>query len=366
MNTPEPVPFVSVIMPVRNEEVFICRSLGAVLAQDYPADWLEVLVVDGRSDDQTVPIVQGMVAHDSRVRLLVNPGRIQARAMNIGLAAARGEVIVRVDGHTVIAPDYVSRCVDHLYQTGATTVGGPLHAIGITEWGRALAAAYRSRFGVSSRYKVSRRAEYVDMVHMGAWRRDVFTQVGLFDEDLTVNEDYEHNYRIRKAGGRVYLSPDIRSDYYGRQSPGGLWQQFFRYGRGKFKMLVKHPASTLPRHLAAPAFVAVAVGGAMLCPFSGMIRRLWQTALFSYALLDGAASVQAAARDDWKLLPRLPFVFICMHTAWGSGFWVEALRLMFSRTPRKESAESTGCCTAAGGGICRVPHKAPPSTLNQE
>lgn len=320
-------PFVSVIMPVRNEGPFIARSLGAVLAQDYPANRLEVLVLDGRSEDDTVAVVRAL--SDPRVCVLDNPGRLQACALNLGLAAARGEIIVRVDGHTLIAPDYVRRCVHHLVHSGAETVGGPQVVSGITPWGWAVAAAYRSRFGISSRYKISRRAEYVDTVHMGAWRRDIFARVGGFDESLAINEDYELNYRIRKAGGRVYLSPDIRSAYYGRQTPGELGRQFFGYGRGKFQMLLKHPASTLPRHLAAPALVAALIGGALLGPFVGAIRWLWVGVLAAYGLANGAASVQAAAgRRDVRR--RLPFVFACMHLAWGSGFWIEALRTVVS------------------------------------
>ncbi len=321
-------PLVTVVMPVRNEAAFIRRSLGAVLAQDYPPDRLEVLVVDGDSTDATVAIVQAVAATGGCVQVLRNPARIQARALNIALDAARGDVIVRVDGHTVIAPDYVSQCVYYLRVTGADNVGGLQRGAGLTPWGRAVAAAYRSPFGVPSRFRVGSRAGTVDTVYMGAWSRDVFERVGRFNESMAVHEDYEFNYRIRRAGGRVYLSPDIHSTYYGRQTPGELWQQFFRYGEYKTTMLHRYPASVRWRHLAAPGLVMALAAGALLAPFQRRIARGWRLLVIGYGVVNAAASLRAAAREGWDLLVRLPVVFACMHFAWGCGFWLSACRLI--------------------------------------
>lgn len=315
---------VSVVMPIYNEAQFIQRSLAAVLSQDYPD--LEVLIVDGLSTDGTPDRVRAMIAANPRARLLTNPGRIQSCALNIGIQAAQGDVIVRVDGHTVIASDYVSQCVRALQETGADTVGGPMRCVGITPMGWAIAAAYRSPFRVPSRVAISRRAEYVDTVYMGAWPRSVFERVGGFDETLAVNEDYELNYRIRKAGGRVYLSPDICSEYYGRQTLRALWQQFFLYGRWKLRMLLKSPASTRLRHLVAPAFVAVLIGGAALALLIPFAAWMWVSILASYLLANATASIRQASRDGWSLLPRLPLVFACIHLAWGIGFWAEIVQ----------------------------------------
>ncbi|HVO71726.1 MAG TPA: glycosyltransferase family 2 protein [Aggregatilineaceae bacterium] len=336
MSTVESWPFVTVVMPVRNEAALIQPSLGAVLAQDYPADRIEVLVVDGESTDETLSIVQAIAAVDVRVRVLSNPGWIQARALNIGLDTARGEVIVRVDGHTIITPDYVWQCVSLLRTTGASNVGGPQRCVGVTAWGRAIAAAYRSPFGVPSRFRVSRRAAYVDTVYMGAWPREVFERVGRFDETLAVHEDYEHNYRIRRAGGRIYLSPDIRSEYYGRQTPGALGRQFFRYGGEKLQVLLRYPASARPRHLVAPAWVAAVVGGAILAPLHRHLARLWGVVLLGYAVANAVASVRTAARDGRDLLPRLPVVFACMHVSWGVGFWLEGFRCVIRAMAKRK------------------------------
>ncbi|NLX11037.1 MAG: glycosyltransferase family 2 protein [Chloroflexi bacterium] len=325
------LPLVSVIMPVYNEESFIRRSLGAVLAQDYPPDRIEVLVVDGLSTDRTARLVQDIAAQDGRVQIIPNPDRIQAQALNRALDAARGTVIVRVDGHTIIAPDYVRRCVAHLHATGADNVGGPQRFAATTAMGRAIAAAYRSPFSVPSRFTISDRAEFVDTVYLGAWPRSVFERVGRFDGRLAVNEDYEFNYRIRKAGGRIYLAPDIQSQYYGRQTLAALGRQYLRYGRWKFRVLAQHPASIRPRHVVAPAFVAALVGGAILARLGRNWARLWQATIISYVVANAAASIRLAARTDRDLLPRLPVVFGCMHIAWGSGFWIEALGWLASR-----------------------------------
>lgn len=333
-----PPPFVSVIMPVRDEAAFIRHALDAVLAQDYPVERMEVLVVDGRSTDRTRDLVREIAGHVPRVHVLDNPGVIQAQALNIGLAAARGEVIVRVDGHTIIAPDYVRQCVRSLQDTGADTVGGPLRSVGITPLGRAIAVAYRSPFGVPSRYRISHRAEIVDQVYLGAWPREVFERVGTFDPALAVNEDYEHNYRIRKAGGRVFLTPAILSAYYGRQTLSELWRQYVRYGRGKLRVIAKYPASTRLRHLVAPLFVLVLIAGGVLALFSARIAQLWGAVVFAYGIANGAASLRQARRARGGVLFRLPFVFAVMHIAWGAGFWIELTHLLWLRIVRRQRA----------------------------
>jgi succinoglycan biosynthesis protein ExoA len=311
-------------MPVRNEAEIIERALGAVLAQDYPAACMEVVVVDGLSTDQTVALARSAADGDPRVKVLTNPGRIQSCGINVGLRAARGDVIVRVDGHTIIARDYLSWCVYHLRETGAECVGGPLRFTGLTPTGKAIAAAYRSPFCVPSRYRISRRAEYADTVYLGAWPRHVFDQIGGFDEALAINEDYEFSYRIRRAGGRIFLTPDIYSDYYGRQTFRALWRQFFHYGRWKLRMLARYPDSVRPRQVIAPAFVAALTGGALLAPLNRRIARLWALVVISYGIANLVASLKQVRRDGYDRFPRLPAVFACVHLGWGSGFLIEA------------------------------------------
>jgi hypothetical protein len=159
--------------------------------------------------------------------------------------------------------------------------------------------------------------------------------VGGFDAALGGNEDYELNYRLRRAGRRVYFAPDIRSLYFGRQSLPALWRQFCRYGGWKFAVLRRHPWSVRPRHLAAPALVAAVVTGAVLAPIHRGIARGWRRLLTGYGLAAALASLVEArrSRGGLRLLVRLPLVFTCMHLAWGSGFWVTALRWLGDRSP---------------------------------
>ncbi|HVU11789.1 MAG TPA: glycosyltransferase family 2 protein [Phototrophicaceae bacterium] len=314
-------PLVTVIMPVRNEAEWIARSVGAVLAQDYPPEQVEILLADGCSDDQTVSIVQGL-RDASRVRVLANPQRIQSAGLNRALAAASGDVIVRVDGHTVIAPDYLRCCVETLRLTGAECVGGSIEPVGLTTMGRIIAAASKSPFAVPTIFRVSRRSQDVDTVYLGAWPRRVFDAGLRFDENLIANEDYEFNYRLRHAGGHIFFSTELCSEYHGRQSLPALARQYFRYGFWKPKTLIKHPSSLRLRQLAAPALIAFLILCVFLSGLNPTIRVLGLSGAALYLVTNLAFSLSVAWRDNWWMLPRLPLVFLTIHLCWGSGFWL--------------------------------------------
>lgn len=326
-------PLVSILLPVRNEAAFIERCLGAVLAQDYPADRLEILVADGESDDGTPGIIRAMPGGE-RVRIVPNPARIQAAGLNLLIREAKGDVLVRVDGHTIIAPDYVRACADALRETGAWNVGGPMLATGTTPMGRAIAAAGASPFAVPSAFHTSQRAAFTDTVYLGAWPRWVFERVGGYNEAFAVNEDYELNVRIRQAGGRIYLTPAIRSTYYGRQTPGALARQYWRYGQSKIKTLKAHPGSLRPRQLAAPALVAALALGGPLALVSRPIRVLFALLVIAYTTANLLASLRVASRSGWGFFPRLPAVFATMHFSWGAGFWAGLGRSLLARPPQ--------------------------------
>jgi glycosyltransferase involved in cell wall biosynthesis len=315
-------PFVTIIMSIRNEAAYIRRSLGAVLAQDYPLERMEVLVVDGMSADGTREAVEELASthpHIS-VRLLDNPARIVPTALNIGLRHARGEVIIRVDGHCEIAPDYVRHCVEILERTGADCVGGPIVTVGESLIARAIALAQSSLFGVGGvafRTRVN-RAGYVDTVPFGAYRRQVFDSIGLFDEELVRNQDDEFNFRLTQAGGRIWLDPSIRSVYYSRTSLRGLWRQYFQYGFYKVRVIQKRKGVPSWRHLVPGAFV-LGLGGSVLLALLTH-QPLWALSVaLPYAVANGVASLWAARRD-WKVLPLLPAAFATLHLAYGLGF----------------------------------------------
>ena len=265
------VPFVTVVIPMRNEEHEIGRCLESVLANDFPLESLEILVADGMSSDKSAEIVQEYARKYACIRLLVNPRRIQSAALNIGIGEAKGDIIVRMDAHSTYDGDYISRSVHLLQTTEAINVGGVQKAIGTTYLTRAIALATTSGYGIGdAKFRYARQPLWVDTVYLGAWWKDALESVGGFDESLPVNEDYELNYRLRKSGGKILFSPSVVSSYRVRKSLFGLAKQYARYGYWKVRMLSSHPESIRWRQLIPPGFVIGLLGSAVLVPF------IWQ------------------------------------------------------------------------------------------
>jgi len=331
------LPFVSVVIPIRNEAAFLSESLGAVLAQDYPADRMEVIVVDGDSTDGTQKILQHY--HESRppVVVLSNPARIVPAALNIGIRHARGEIIVRVDGHTVIAPDYVKQCVEFLKRGDADNVGGPMRPKGRSYFGRAAALATTCPFGIgNSRFHYTERELFTDTVYLGAYRREIFDRIGLFDEEFICNQDYELNYRLRAAGGRILCTPQIRSIYYCRESLPAIWRQYFHYGFWKVRTLRKHPRSLQLRQLAAPVMVLAILGCGILGFLFPPTWYLLASGAIAYLGLGGVFALQKAIGAGTPgLWPGVVVTFLTIHLAWGSGFWAGVLGTLFPAEAEK-------------------------------
>lgn len=246
-----PLPTVTVALPVLNEEATIGACLDAVLAQTYP-NVVEVLVVDGGSTDRT----RDLAARRPGVRVVDNPRRIQAAALNIALTEAKGEVLVRVDGHCLVAVDYVERCVEVLSSTGAAMVGGSMAPVGRSARQRGIAAAMSSRIGAGpARFHTSGPAGWVDTVYLGAYRVAAALEAGGYAEDQAVNEDAELAVRMRRVGG-IRFDPTIRSVYEPRDRLAALAKQYFRYGAGRAATIRKHPSSIAPRQLAPLGLLA--------------------------------------------------------------------------------------------------------------
>ena len=315
------LPSVSVILPIRNEERHIEACLERLLTQDYPSERLEVLVVDGRSDDGTLEVVRLVQARHPEfdLRLLDNPERTVPPGLNAAIRASTGEVIIRMDGHTVPAADYVSACVAALRASGAANVGGVIEPVGTTPFGRAVALASAHRLGAGdAKYRVGGKPGYVDTGPFGAFRREVFERVGLFDESLVRNQDYELNVRIRASGERVYLDPAIRSAYTPRDGVPALWGQYFQYGWWKVETLRRHPRSLRWRQLVPPAFV---VGLAILA-----LAAPWSAPAAVAAALGAAAYLAVVVVTSWGLarelrqVARVALAFTVIHVAFGAGF----------------------------------------------
>jgi succinoglycan biosynthesis protein ExoA len=317
------LPFVSIVIPMRNEAAHLGRCIDAILAQDYPANRFEVIVVDGESDDNSLDVLR---AYGGRVRILHNPARIVPTAMNIGIRAAQGQIVARIDAHTVIEPDYIRIGVETLERSGADNVGGPMHAVGGGAFGDAVALAMSSRFGIGAYFHFASADRDVDTVYMGMYRRTAFEHVGLFDEELVRNQDDELNYRLRKHGGRIFLTTRMRSHYQNRQSLKMLARQFFQYGVWKVRVLQKHPRQMSVRHFVPPAFVAALVVTGLLAPVAWGARLLFATILGAYGMALTAAAATVAARQGWRRFPLVLSAFAVMHVGWGVGFLVGVVR----------------------------------------
>jgi succinoglycan biosynthesis protein ExoA len=343
------VPFITVIMPIRNEAGFIARSLGAVLAQDYPHGRMEVLVADGMSTDKTREVISELAKQSrTKVTVLNNPGGIVPTGINSALAVASGEVIIRVDGHTIIAPDYLHECIAALQRTGADNVGGRMDPISAGPFGQSVAIATSSPFGVGgARFHYSDREEWVDTVYMGAWRRDVFEHIGQFDEELVRNQDDEFNYRLRSRGGRILLSPRIKSLYFNRSTLQRLWRQYLEYGYWKVRVMQKHPLQMQPRHFVPFLFVASLILTLLSALFTTVGKWLFVSVLVTYVIANLAASIHSCRKGSWRVALFLPLTFAILHVAYGVGFmlglvkfwngWITATR---KSVPTKTQAQS--------------------------
>ncbi len=311
---------VSLVVPCRNERDHIEAFCADALAQQLPEGWqLQLIVADGASDDGTLERLQPLAQTEPRLKLVDNPQRIVSSGLNRAIAAASGDVIVRMDVHTRYAVDYVAQCLHALERSGADNVGGPWRAEGRDGWPGAIAAAFQSRWvagGARSRSLVYEGE--VDTVYLGCWPRATFERFGGFDEALVRNQDDEHNLRIVRGGGRIWQSPAIRSVYSPRDSLAALWRQWLQYGYWKPFVMKKHGQAAAWRHRVPGLFVAalalttlLALAGAGMAPLLVLLG--------VYALVLTGLSLAVASASSWALLWRLPLVVAAQQIGYGVG-----------------------------------------------
>lgn len=311
-------PFVSVIIPVRNEEKYIKSCLEAVFAQTYPKDKTEVLVVDGMSKDKTREI-----ARSFPVRIVDNPKFQRVFALNIGIKNAKGDVLARVDARSIIPRDYIEKCVRILQETGADNVGGvqkPLLQGSVLQ--QAIGMAMSHPFGAGgAEFRLGRKSGYVDSVYLGCFRREVFDKVGLFDEDSPIiTEDADINWRIKKAGGKVYLHKDIIAFYEPRDTLCDLWRLYFRYGGARAGFFLKHRVLKL-RQIVPIVFVLALFLSAALSFINPIALFIFVALAGLYAFVDATASfLLALSNRNIHLFAPLMVVFPCIHFSWALGF----------------------------------------------
>jgi glycosyltransferase involved in cell wall biosynthesis len=320
-------PLVSIIMPVHNEQHYIAACLDSILANDYAKTKIEILVIDGMSTDNTRNIVLNYSIKFPFIRLIDNSKIIQVAALNIGIHEAKGKIIMRMDAHAIYAPDFISKCVDLLLTSSASNVGGVLTPIGAKYTSQAIAIASTSVFGAGDAYfrwadKIKQNM-WVDTVFPGCWLKSTLEKFDGFNEEFVINEDYELNYRIRRAGGKILLSPELRCQYHVRPYLKPLSKQYFRYGFWKAKTISLYHASMRWRQLAPPILVI----GFLVSLYMIMKHQyLGYVIPVSYLSADIVASILSAHKKGWKYLPLLLIIFPTLHLSWGSGFLVGLFR----------------------------------------
>jgi len=333
-----PLPAVSVIMPVLNEERHLAEAVSSILAQDYPGP-LEVILALGPSRDATDGIAAAL-ARDPRVRTVVNPSGRTPTALNTALASATGEVIVRLDAHAVVAEDYVRTAVRTLLQTDAVNVGGIMAAAGLTPWQQAVAVAMTSPLGVGGApHHVGGRAGAADTVYLGVYRRAALLAVGGFDERFLRAQDWEINFRLRQAGGLVWFTPELCVTYRPRATLRGLAAQYYGYGRWRRAVNRRHRTTSL-RYLAAPLTVAALLTGALLVTIglgalcwawlgpatgpgewvAGVVTGLGLLPLLGYGALVLGGGGWISRGQRWRVCARVPGALAAMHLCWGWGY----------------------------------------------
>ena len=319
-------PFVSIIVPCYNEETTIRHLLDAVFAQIYPRAQMELVISDGLSTDRTRAVIAEFQKEhaDLTVRVVDNSARTIPSGLNQAIRESRGEIIVRLDAHSMPIPEYVERCVSALEAGKGENVGGvwDIRAGADTWIAESISFAAAHPLGVGdAMYRLNAKAGAVDTVPFGSFRRSLIERIGAFDETLLSNEDYEFNTRVRESGGTVWLDPAIRSVYFSRSTLKKLAVQYCRYGFWKLKMLRRYPHTLRWRQALPPVFVFILFVLIVLSLFVGLARYILAAQLLFYFIALGSAGLKLAIeKGKGFILIGLPLAIMTMHIFWGAGF----------------------------------------------
>jgi glycosyltransferase involved in cell wall biosynthesis len=310
-----PLPMVSVILPILNEELYLRDAVLSILSQDYRGDF-EVVLAVGPSKDRTQEIADQLHSEDKRVIVVANPSGRTAAGLNAALNASRGSIVVRVDGHAQIPQNYISLAVEILDATGAVNVGGLMAAEGVTTFEKSVAGAMRSPLGVgASRFHTGGEAGEVDTVYLGVFKKEALQAIGGFDERFTRAQDWELNFRLRSNGGKVYFDPRLHVTYRPRSTIAALAKQYFEYGRWRRVVSRRHKGTINYRYLAPPVALAGFLASIVL---GGLLHSIFFIPAAIYLLFVAGASI-AIARSVAQYIYLLAII-PTMHFAWGAGF----------------------------------------------
>ncbi|NHF61079.1 glycosyltransferase family 2 protein [Flavobacteriaceae bacterium TP-CH-4] len=316
---------VSIIVPTRNESAHIADTLKSIFAQDYPSKFTEVIIVDGDSDDNTPNVVANMIADRPNARLISNPEKVVPYALNYAIKASTGEIIIRMDSHSIYPLNYISLLVGEMNRLNSDNVGGVCVTLpandGLVATGIALAISHPFGIGNSTFRIGSKDIREVDTVPFGCFKRSLFDKIGMFDTDLIRNQDDEFNGRIIKNGGKIHLIPQIKIKYFARGNVHSLMKMFYHYGLFKPLVNKKLGASATLRQFVPPLFTLFLVSAILLPVIPLIFQLIWACLLFVYlimAFLVGATLAKKVNRP--ALFFVVPFLFPLIHVSYGWGY----------------------------------------------
>jgi len=326
----EPTSNVTVIMPVLNEERHLAAAVTSVLSQVHDGE-IEVILGLGPSSDHTNAIAKQLRDEDSRIVLVENPTGQTADALNAALQASSHPIVIRVDAHGELAPDYIRNAVLELHRTGADNVGGVMAASGVTTWEKATALAMTSPIGVgNAAYHIGGGAGPSSSVYLGCFRRSALERVGGFDPKFKRAQDWELNHRLRTTGGLVWFTPKLEVKYRPRPNVLALARQYFEYGTWRRALMRRYPETRSLRYLAAPLLVGALISATALMLAGLWVRPLLWLGLMCWALYlisEVFAGLYISRKVAWRVKLATPLALLTMHLAWGVGFITSPRRL---------------------------------------
>lgn len=313
----------SIVIPTYNERDNITNCLDSILSQNYDMSLVEIIIVDGHSTDDTIAKIKEYQKKFSNISLLENPVRKTPTSLNIGIKKSNGEVIIILGAHASLDPDFVLFNNKYLNEKNLKVTGGTQINVGFTFVQKAIAMAMENPFGMGSApYRWSRKEQFVDTVVYAAYKRELFDEIGYFQENFSISEDSELNWRIRKAGYKIFFSPNIKSYYHPRRTISKFVHQMFRYGILRVHMFKKHKSAVKITHLIPPSFVVTLMIILILTLFSVLNPIFLFAVLLCYFLLNLLSVLLKISKEKLKFIPLITFTIFLLHFSWGFGFIV--------------------------------------------
>ena len=313
-------PYITLILPIRNEFQFLSKALSSIINQKFPVNNFEIIISDGGSTDGTLEIVNSIIQDNSNVHLIDNPQKIVSTGFNLALNKAKGDIIIRVDGHCEISPDYLEKCSNLLKNGDADIVGGVIETISFGLIGDAISIAQSSWFGVGGvKFRINNleKPDYVDTLAFGAHKRDIFKDIGGYDEEMVCNQDDEFNHRAIQSEKKIWMDPAIKTIYYSRSTYSKLFKQYFNYGLYKVRGIQKRGEVFSIRHL-IPSFFIISLIITLVIGFFLQLPWVTLSVGFLYLIFNLSASIFVS--PSFRLIHLISLAYWTLHLGYGLGF----------------------------------------------